>query len=548
MVDSTRSNKYTYTPTGELERITYPDGATLTFAYDARGIRTGQTFKQGSYTLTLGASALLASQSLTSNSGTVLGSLTFTYRGNNSLAQKSAASGWKETYTYDGLNLTGLAHTFNGAKGPSYSYVYDNNRNITSKTDKGVKAQITYDKLNRIKTSSQYAETYTYDARDNRSSLESSKDWTPPAAVSYTYNLRNQLTAATVQDQSVSYRYNGDGLMTERSTGGQKTRYYYDDRGLLVAEGTVSSTGTVQITVGYVHDASGYPIARQLSGQSQLQYYVTNGHGDVTEIRDASGNILNEYTYDIWGNPEKTKETVPNVLRYAGEYFDETTGLQYLRARWYDPSVGRFISEDTFEGDDTNPLSLNLYTYVENNPLKYVDFTGESKRPTKNTMEGLGQGSGSASAGRGASSGSMGGGGSRGGSSSSKPSTSNKGQSTKETPKPSVVKELSRAMKKNLKTLDNIINKHLTEKDFSGTLRDLQGNPVPKPGGGYWNHLQEMMGSYKGLTKIKRGLAGSLQNPNLTGSVRKTLQDSLDKANKYLNKIEDLFEPFGGIK
>ncbi|WP_440115587.1 RHS repeat-associated core domain-containing protein [Paenibacillus sp. QZ-Y1] len=164
--------------------------------------------------------------------------------------------------------------------------------------------------------------------------------------------------------------------MTERSTGGKTTRYYYDDRGLLVAEGTVSSTGTVQITTGYVHDATGKLTARQMAGESQLQSYVTNGHGDVTEIRDASGNVLNRYTYDIWGNPETAEETVPNVLRYAGKYWDEVTDLQYLRARWYDPSTARFISEDTYEGELTNPLSLNLYTYVENNPLNYVDPTG----------------------------------------------------------------------------------------------------------------------------------------------------------------------------
>ncbi|WP_193748516.1 polymorphic toxin type 28 domain-containing protein [Paenibacillus sp. PAMC 26794] len=554
MGDPTGSTQYAYTPVGELESITYSDGATLTMSYDARGTRTRQTFQQGSYTLNLGmsykgASVLPASLNLTNGSGTTLGSFAYTYRGNNTLAQQSTGSGWKETYMYNGLNLIGLTHTFQGTNGPSYSYAYDNNRNITSKTDEGIASQFTYDKLNRVHTSSPYQETYTYDVRDNRSGLESDREWNPPVPASYTYDARNQLTGATVNAQTVSYRYNGDGLMTERSTGGQTTRYYYDDRGLLVAEGTVSSTGTAQITVGYVYDATGKLTARQMAGESQLQSYVTNGHGDVTEIRDASGNILNRYTYDIWGNPEMTEETVPNVLRYAGEYWDDVTGLQYLRARWYDPSTARFINEDTVEGELTNPLSLNLYTYVENNPLIYVDSSGESKRPAKNSLEGLGAGSGSASAGAGRSSGGgFGGGGSKGGSSGSKPSTSNKGQSTKETPKSSVVKELSRAMKKNLKTLDNIVNKHLTEKDFSGTLRDLQGNPVPKPEGGYWNHLHEMQNSYQGLIKIKRGLTGSLQNPNLSGSVKKTLQDGLDKANKYLKKIEDLFEPFGGIK
>lgn len=116
------------------------------------------------------------------------------------------------------------------------------------------------------------------------------------------------------------------------------------------------------------------------------------------------------------------------------------------------------------------------------------------------------------------------------------------------TPQAPIVEELSRAQKRNLDTLDNIVDKHLTEMDFSGSLRDLQGNPVPKRDGGYWNHLQEMQDSYKGLSKIKRGLEGSLQNPTLSDSTRKTLQDALNKANLNLKKIEDLFEPFGGLK
>ncbi|MET3211345.1 UNVERIFIED_CONTAM: RHS repeat-associated protein [Paenibacillus sp. PvR008] len=65
---------------------------------------------------------------------------------------------------------------------------------------------------------------------------------------------------------------------------------------------------------------------------------------------------------------------------YSGELRDDTTELQYLRARWYDPANGRFINEDTYEGDIKNPLSLNLYIYVSNNPLIYVD-------PTRCTQE-----------------------------------------------------------------------------------------------------------------------------------------------------------------
>jgi RHS repeat-associated protein len=91
---------------------------------------------------------------------------------------------------------------------------------------------------------------------------------------------------------------------------------------------------------------------------------------------DESGNIVNSYKYDEWGNLLFKDEQVYNPIRYAGEYFDEESGLYYLRARYYDPTIGRFISKDSYEGDITNPLSLNLYTYVENNPLIYIDPSG----------------------------------------------------------------------------------------------------------------------------------------------------------------------------
>ncbi|WP_076308031.1 RHS repeat-associated core domain-containing protein [Paenibacillus odorifer] len=70
------------------------------------------------------------------------------------------------------------------------------------------------------------------------------------------------------------------------------------------------------------------------------------------------------------------KEETLNPFKYTGEVYDEETGLYYLRARYYDPSMRRFLNEDTYEGQIDNPLSLNLYTYVINNPLKYIDPTG----------------------------------------------------------------------------------------------------------------------------------------------------------------------------
>ncbi|MEJ8302896.1 RHS repeat-associated core domain-containing protein [Saccharibacillus sacchari] len=113
---------------------------------------------------------------------------------------------------------------------------------------------------------------------------------------------------------------------------------------------------------------------------NQKAYYQHNGHGDVTGLVKADGTTLNSYTYDIWGNPLTSNVQVENPFGYSGEFWDEDTGLQYLRSRWYDPSIGRFIQEDTFEGYVNRPSSLNLYTYVENNPLKYTDPSGHECR------------------------------------------------------------------------------------------------------------------------------------------------------------------------
>jgi len=100
----------------------------------------------------------------------------------------------------------------------------------------------------------------------------------------------------------------------------------------------------------------------------------------VTELRDSTGNTSqNQYQYDIWGGLITSKETKSNPFLYSGEYWDSIARIQYLRARWYDPSVGRFIIEDTYEGEIKNPLSLNQYTYVENNPLVATDPSGHAR-------------------------------------------------------------------------------------------------------------------------------------------------------------------------
>ncbi|KNY30531.1 hypothetical protein Bccel_5820 [Pseudobacteroides cellulosolvens ATCC 35603 = DSM 2933] len=88
-------------------------------------------------------------------------------------------------------------------------------------------------------------------------------------------------------------------------------------------------------------------------------------------LTDASGSLINKYQYDAFGNTVEAVEKVQNRFRYAGEQYDQVTGQYYLRARFYNPVVGRFTQEDTYRGD-----GLNLYSYVQNNPVNYYDPSG----------------------------------------------------------------------------------------------------------------------------------------------------------------------------
>lgn len=103
----------------------------------------------------------------------------------------------------------------------------------------------------------------------------------------------------------------------------------------------------------------------------------------------ADDNLVNSYQYDEWGNILKQKESVSNSFKYAGESYDGETGLYYLKARYYDPTTGRFLNEDMYEGQITNPLSMNGYTYTHNNPLRYVDPSGHHAiEASEETMDG----------------------------------------------------------------------------------------------------------------------------------------------------------------
>ncbi|MGF9698661.1 RHS repeat-associated core domain-containing protein [Paenibacillus sp. MABNR03] len=388
MADDHGKTIYSYRTTdGMLNGLTFPDGTQIDYENNNQQ-RLGYilTDTQGESLRIQGevdAMSRVASIDITSGSGASTTSpvdlLTFTYSANSMLEKMSFGKGLSTTYQYDGYDLSGVNITQGGTSVHQFKYEYDANKNIISRTQNEKADQFTYDELDRIQTETgTQEETYTYDSNGNRFSTSSGKVYGLKDA-DYTYDSQNRLVKASGETKSVTYSYNGDGLLYERTEGDTKTRYYYNEEAQLMAEAIVSSSGKLEMKYVYIYDLNGQLWARQDKETGQLQYYQLNGHGDVVGLVSSEGKTLNSYTYDVWGGPLITDETVPNVLRYAGEYWDDTVGLQYLRARWYDPGMARFIGEDTYEGELNDPLSLNLYTYVINNPLKYVDPSGHKE-------------------------------------------------------------------------------------------------------------------------------------------------------------------------
>jgi RHS repeat-associated protein len=109
--------------------------------------------------------------------------------------------------------------------------------------------------------------------------------------------------------------------------------------------------------------------------QDDRLYYVHDGLGTVRQLLDTTGQIETNYAYDPFGVPVVAGDA-SNPYQFTGEAWDAEVGLLYLRARYYQPEVGRFITKDPWIGEDQRPGTLNRYVYVTNNPVNLVDPAG----------------------------------------------------------------------------------------------------------------------------------------------------------------------------
>ena len=149
--------------------------------------------------------------------------------------------------------------------------------------------------------------------------------------------------------------YNADNLRTTKTVGNTTTEYVWDGQNL-VSETEQGTTDT------YTYDMTGVHTRKH---GNTVTSYLKDYHGNVIGTADSTGRL----DYDAYGN--HLQGDAPDPFGYCGEYYDSETGLIYLRNRYYDPSMGRFISEDPAKG------GLNWYVYCDNNPIMFVDPLGE---------------------------------------------------------------------------------------------------------------------------------------------------------------------------
>jgi RHS repeat-associated protein len=107
---------------------------------------------------------------------------------------------------------------------------------------------------------------------------------------------------------------------------------------------------------------------------ASTHYYLPDALGSTMKLVDSAGTAVNTYEYDVYGSFRSGSVPQPNEYRFAGE--ETQAGIQYLRARYYDTSTGRFLSKDPAAPDYRAPQSLNRFPYVRNNPINFTDPTG----------------------------------------------------------------------------------------------------------------------------------------------------------------------------
>lgn len=354
---NTGTIQYQYGKSNRLLSVTLPDSLVISYHYDENG-RVFQTRYPGSYNYRNisycrnGWVDKIQDLGFPNKTG-----FYYTYYDNGNIASIYSWAG-NETFTYD-KNGRLTQWTLNGTP---ENYQYDAAGNLLVKGSNA----FTYNNANQVTNSG-----FTYDANGNLTS---------DGTFNYVYDAEDKLVQVKkVSDSSLvaTYTYNHDGMRRSKTvyTGGsqQITNYHWDAFGHLARE---SDTGGNTLAC-YYYSPGGSLIGIKKNNQTYINH--ANLRGDVVSVTDTSNNIVAQYQYDPWGKQIAYSGTLSQPFRYAGYYYDDETGLYYLKNRYYSPSLGRFLTKDKIKYlNIKHPDTLNLYTYAYNNPVSYIDPKGNN--------------------------------------------------------------------------------------------------------------------------------------------------------------------------
>ncbi len=389
MTDGTGSWTYTYDSLQRLTKVFTGRGDTVSFGYDLAGNQTSVTYPNGR-TINRTFDTAERTQTIKDWLGDTT---TYAYNPDSQIATVTfpASTSNVDAYTYNNADQnTGITIAQSSTTLASLIYGRDGKGQLQSETPLGLPGasqSYGYDKLSRLVNTGGYA----YDAGDNPTTiagvsgfsydaanqLQSSAlgsyiynalgertGYTPTSgtAANYSYDQAERLTSVS-GTAAASYTYNGDGQRASKTTSGITRYFTWDESNTLP---TLLSDGTTS----YIYAPDGTPL-EQIDSAGNATYYHHDQLGSTRLLTNASGNTVATFTYDAYGNPTGSTGTTTTPLRFAGEYADAETGLLYMRARYYDPATGQFLTRDPLES-----LTRHPYTYVGDNPLNAVDPSG----------------------------------------------------------------------------------------------------------------------------------------------------------------------------
>jgi RHS repeat-associated protein len=195
--------------------------------------------------------------------------------------------------------------------------------------------------------------------------------------MTYTYDSENHMTSATGNGKVVTMVYDAFGNRVSKTVNGVTTKYLVED--------DVNPTGLPQVLEEvqngaavrtYTYGLQRISEAQSINGTWTPSFYGYDGAGSVRQLTNSTGQVTDEYEYDAFGNSFTKQGTTPNNFMYRGEQYDSDLGLYYLRARYYNPMTGRFLSRDPEDGNPTDPASLHKYLYAGGDPVNAMDPTG----------------------------------------------------------------------------------------------------------------------------------------------------------------------------